>query len=172
LLDLTGADADENNNGPVFFLAGTNTNESVERTFEVPDDTPVLVPLINYFAGRFDTDPQPQEELINQELSDWRSTVLEDSLFLVIDGVEIKNLDDFFFKSNFFTPGSPEPDSLLAFLVDEAPGYKPGDDLFPSRTAGYWIMIEDLDAGAHTIHYGGQTNTGQTVDVTSNIVVV
>ena len=120
LLDTTGDDADENNDGPVFFLAGTISNDPVERTFEIPDDTPVLVPLMNYYTNRFNTDPQPQAKSINAELRDWHDTVLEDELFLVIDGVEIKNLDKFFFKSDFFTPGLPEPGSLLEAALDGA----------------------------------------------------
>lgn len=171
LFDTTGADADENNDGPVFFLAGTLSNDPVERTFEIPDDTPVLVPLMNNFINKFDGEPQPQK-IINDELRDWQDTVLEDELFLVIDGVEIKNLDEFFFKSGFFTPGQPEDGSLLEAVLAGEEDYVSGDDLFPSRSAGYWVMIEDLDPGAHTIHYGGQTSTGQVVDVTSDILII
>src|SRR5215471_10515936 len=48
VLDQTGAFANVNNNGPVFFIAG-DFGGDVERTFTVPAGKPLLVPLLNAF---------------------------------------------------------------------------------------------------------------------------
>jgi hypothetical protein len=47
--DETGEFADVENDGPVFFIAGTfgnPLNDPVERSFEVPDGTPLLIPIL------------------------------------------------------------------------------------------------------------------------------
>jgi hypothetical protein len=33
-----------------------------------------------------------------------------------------------------------------------------GDDLFPNAAAGYWLMIDDLSLGQHTIDFGGSSD--------------
>src|SRR3954470_4456879 len=48
LLDTTGHFANVNNNGPVFFIAGSQGG-AVTRSFSVPAGKPVLFPLINTF---------------------------------------------------------------------------------------------------------------------------
>src|SRR3954451_15035019 len=53
-VDPSGAFANFNNDGPVFFIAGTNgLSGPVSRSFEVPAGKPVLFPMINFF----DTEP-------------------------------------------------------------------------------------------------------------------
>ena len=48
--DSTGAFAHVNNDGPVFFVAGTNgVSGTVTRTFTAPAGKPLLVPMINFF---------------------------------------------------------------------------------------------------------------------------
>src|SRR5689334_18744978 len=52
--DSTGAYANQNNNGPVFFIAGTSgTSGAATRSFQVPGGRPVLLPMINFV----DTEP-------------------------------------------------------------------------------------------------------------------
>ena len=85
-LDTTGAFAGVDNNGPVFFIAGTTSDftrvaTSADRTFDVPAGKPLLIPMLN----TFDTlDPASTEEGI---MEDFRDSVT--SLFATIDGVSI-----------------------------------------------------------------------------------
>lgn len=170
--DETGEFADVENDGPVFFIAGTfgnPLNDPVERSFEVPDGTPLLIPILNDIYITFNTDERPRA-LANNSLGDWKRSV--EDLFLVIDGVEVKNLDSFFLRTDFFSPGRPEEGedgNLLGEFLGELP---PEEDLFPSRSAGYWVMVEDLAPGEHTIQFGGTTSTGVSVNVIDTILVV
>jgi hypothetical protein len=168
--DTTGASAGLNNEGPVFFVAATFGGDPVTRSFEVPDDTPILVPILNFVYVTFDTDENPKQ-LVRDELAANLDSVT--SLFAEIDGVEVKNPEDFLVTSDFFTPGEPEEDSLLEFLATTAePPAPPGDDFFPSGSTGFWLMIDDLAEGEHVLHFGGTTNEGLSVDVTANILVI
>ena len=52
--DPNGIFANQNNNGPVFFIAGTTgTTTSATRSFNVPFGRPLLIPMINFA----DTEP-------------------------------------------------------------------------------------------------------------------
>jgi hypothetical protein len=167
--DETGNFADVENDGPVFFIAGTfgnPLNDPVERSFEVPDGTPLLIPILNDIYITFNTDEHPRA-LANESLRDWKRSV--EDLFLVIDGVEVKNLDSHFLRTDFFSPGRSEEGNLLWDFLGDLP---PKEDLFPSRSAGYWVMVEDLAPGEHTIQFGGTTSTGISANVIDTIFVV
>jgi hypothetical protein len=170
--DTTGESAGLNNDGPVFFVAATFGGDPVTRSFEVPDDTPILVPILNFISVTFDSDANP-EQLVRDQLAANLDSVNLDSLFAEIDGVEVKHPEDFLVTSDFFALGEAEKDSLLEFLATTAdPPAAPGDKFFPSGSTGFWLMIDDLAEGEHTIHFGGSTRDGFEVDVTANILVV
>ena len=86
LSDTTGAYANLNNNGPVFFIAGNDVNSgpSTTRTFSVPDGRPVLLPMINLF----DIEPSPPDP---PDLTDRiTSANLVVQAFLYPDSAEIR----------------------------------------------------------------------------------
>jgi hypothetical protein len=165
LLDETGEFANVNNNGRVHFIAGNFGGES-ERTVEVEGGKPLLIPILTNAYITFDTDEQPRR-LANRELADWKRSVTD--LFFEIDGVELARPRSYFVKSDFFSPGEAEPGSLLDAIDDEAP---PGDDFFPSRAAGYWLMIKGLDRGEHELHFGGTRSDGFVSDVTVDVLIL
>ena len=51
LSDTTGALANQNNNGPVFFMAGSNSNGVVQRSFSVLEGKALLIPMIKRRVG-------------------------------------------------------------------------------------------------------------------------
>jgi hypothetical protein len=166
LTDETGQFAGVNNDGPVYFIAGNFGGETT-RTIEVPSDRPLLVPMLTNAYITFDTDEKPRK-LANEVLRDWKKSVTD--VFAEIDGVEISRPKSYFLKSDYFSPGTPEPDSLLEGLL--AGLVAPDDDLFPTRAAGYWLMIKGLDPGEHEIHVGGTLSDGFFVDLTIDVLVV
>lgn len=167
LTDPTGDNADVNNDGPVFFVAGTFGGPA-ERSFSVPEDTPLLIPVLNNIALVFDTDMPGEADRL---LAQWEPTV--GNLFATIDGVPVNNVESYFVKTDYFTPGSPQSGSLLDTVLD--PFNLPAtEDLYPSRASGWWLMIEGLTPGQHTISYGGtfeDNGTPKTVSVTDHIKV-
>jgi hypothetical protein len=161
LTDTTGAFANVNNNGPVFFIAGTGGPAGpVSRSFAIPAGRPVLIPLINFF----DTEPaeifpQPRPTLDDRKnavdvvVAGWLNAVQPASLFASIDGNPVSNLTQYLEVTGLFSMGPTQADSVIASF-----GVPVGAELFPTKAAGYWLMIEGLSPGPHTLHFGGSSN--------------
>lgn len=160
--DPTGAFADQNNNGPVFFIAGT-TGGAATRSFNVPSGRPLLIPMINFF------DTEPAKIDVGVSLADripaaekivgaWPGNVIPASLFASIDGNAIVSPTDYLETTAIFSAGPTQPGSFIESL-----GVPTGDDIFPTKAAGYWLMVEGLTPGPHELHFGSSAN-GFSVD--------
>jgi hypothetical protein len=141
VLDETGAKAGVGQQGPVWFLAGTIGTE-VERTCTVPADKAFLFPLWNgcyWIPTDGDTPEIIRSACVN---SIDHTTELECSL----DGGALQGLFSYRFHSpDFFNFTGP---------ADEA------DTIFPGQTGthlsyadGFWIMLEPLAPGQHTLWF-------------------
>jgi hypothetical protein len=176
LLDTSGAYADVNNNGPVFFFAGTlDQTGTVTRTFDVPHDTPILVPILEYAGIQYTgTGPDPKNTATgtpasaNDQLHTWQKNV--DSLFLTIDGVAVNNLFGDLVKTGFFDMGPVAPGSLADALGLTG-------ELSHTKSEGYYALLNgfSLGSGDHTIEFGGTvgayTLNGENVAGYTNHVV-
>jgi hypothetical protein len=138
LLDTTGSLASVGDVGPVFFLAGTLGSEPVTRTFAVPGDKHILFPLINRFSSEEGT-----VEEMRDDLDQFIGGVTD--LHATVDGVPILNLFSHRELSPVFDLTLPENN------VFDAPARVYG----PSVSDGYWLMLEPLGPGSHTIRFGG-----------------
>ena len=165
--------ADQDNDGPVYFIAGV-FGGTVDRTFEVPADKPLLVPLLNTASIK---SPVPNGK---EYLTNWTAAVT--NLFAQIDGVSVQNPFSYFERT--ISSIHRETGSLLeAFpLLPASPHASPNAGQHanahahpsgsPAQAAGYYLMIEGLTPGEHTLHFGGDTSDGLHVDVTDHITVV
>lgn len=158
--DPSGAFANVNNNGPVFFIAGTSgLSGPVTRSFDVPGGKPILVPMINFF----DTEPAeidpPAATLRDREnaaevvVAGWLTAVNPASLFASIDGSPVANPAQYLEVTGLFSMGPTQAGSVI-----EALGVPAGAELSPSKAAGYWLMIDDLAPGRHMLQFGGSSN--------------
>jgi hypothetical protein len=149
ILDPTGEFADGHQDGPVFFVPGSNFGlpQPVNRTFTVPGDKYLLIPLINWIVGNGTDDPafaDTREEAIALA----SGTVNPRLLFLIVDGRPIHHL------------GLHRENSADFFTVTQVGIFSIGDlgqtydDCFAD---GYWIMLEPLGEGHHVLHFGGTT---------------
>lgn len=149
MLDPTGAFAGVDNNRAVFFIAGSFGGDAT-RTFEAPAGKPLLLPVLNDLALQFNgKGPDPAtggKGGANIVLADWLKSVTD--LFLTIDGQPVTNLQSDRIRSDFFSPGTPQPGSLI-----ESFGFS--GDLGPAKSDGYWAMLKPLAAGRHEIDFGG-----------------
>jgi hypothetical protein len=139
--DPTGANAGLRQKGPVFFLAGTPGGDA-ERTFTVPGNKPILVPLLVTELSELELGAGADVRAEVEALAD-----LIDSLHLSIDGVE-------FPEAELFLHRETSPD----FSFVAAPGNPIGVPAGPSGLAvadGYFVMLRPLGKGEHTISYGG-----------------
>ena len=172
--DVTGSQATLNQSGPVFFVAGTSPFTGVStatREFEIPEGKFVLFPLLNWIVANgadpgFSSTAEEVEALVD-------GTIDPDLLFASVDGVEILNLEQHRERSPIdftFTPSTASA------------GFPPGT-YTDANADGYWVMLEPLDVGTHTIHFGGTSVefTGPdpvvsvpsfSVEVTDNVTVV
>jgi len=111
--DPTGAFANYNNNGPVFFVGGG----TFTRNFTVPAGKPLLLPIINYF----DIEPNPpvtdplsdRIAAANTAVATWLTVVDTDSLFAPIDGTAVTNPADYLEVTGIFSMGPVQPNSYL-----------------------------------------------------------
>ncbi len=163
LNDSTGAFANVNNGGPVFFIAGNTAT----RSFDVPAGAPILLPLINLF----DVEPVPpdppsatlgdRETAANAVVQAWLAAVDTGSLFASIDGNTVASPDSYREVTGFFDMGPVVAGSLL-----ESFGVPAGTDAYPTKSGGYWLMITGLTPGQHQLHFGGSAEAWSVDTVT------
>jgi hypothetical protein len=155
LYDPTGAFANVNNDGPVFFIAGNTAS----RTFTVPAGKPVLLPLINIFDIESVPPDDPVFSLAERQaaaaavVNTWVGAVDTSSLFVSIDGNAVLAPSSYLEVTGFFDMGPTQPGSLL-----ESFGVPSGTAATPTKSAGYWLMITDLSPGSHELTFGGSSD--------------
>ena len=180
LNDTTGALANQANNGPVFFLAGSNSNGPVTRSFNVRADQALLMPMINYWENcpgdvsiscgpSYLPDPKPQM-LANSTFYKNATT----NVFATIDGTPVANPGSHWEVSEFFSGGIAQPGTTLTTLYANFGINIIGQDIAPSLASGYYVMVTGLTPGAHTLTYGGSTTAFGPFEyqVTANINVL
>jgi hypothetical protein len=178
------------NNGPVYFAPITSGDPSVSpHTFNitVPYGVPVLVPVLmlddNESAGVDGNAPLADRmHAADVTVDGWKNSVNTASLFATVDGSPVPDLVGHLEQTGYFDAGIAQPETNATHYW----GVPVGDDLFPNKAAGYWLMIDDLSLGEHTFTYGGTSNAYTPepncctnfqigpfgVDVTTNIDVV
>jgi len=159
--------------GRVWFIGGTfsgEANKEVVRNCSVPAGTSLFLPLINTFYGAFVTDPPEQRtEKFLREQVDY---IKNKNLILLkaeIDGVSVKNPSQYLEKSPLFNVQLTK-DNIYG--VDES--VIPQLLLAPSVDQGYYLFLEPLKPGKHTIKWQAKisTPTGNSEqNITYNIVV-
>lgn len=155
LTDPDGSQAHQGQSGPVWFVngvTGPTVSGAVSRTFSVPSGKYLLLPLINFLfvtsLGELCQDVAPPTEAAIDGV---------DALFLEINGAEIPEaqLANHREATGCFTAVVPTPDNPALEPVGSWPG---------SYGTGYWVMLEPLPAGQHTIH-GIGTHSGFQINI-------
>ena len=130
--------------GDVVFLVGTTsgTGSPVERSCAISKHAAILVPPINGECseaegnGSTDADLRACAALQADGMTNVR---------LSIDGTALAGLNNFRFASPLYR-FSPVDGNV--FGISEA-------DRSPSVADGYWVMIDKLKKGTHTVSFGG-----------------
>lgn len=151
LTDTTGNNCAQRQVDKVWFLAGSTSTGPVVRTCGVPAGKSLFFPLINNFYGAFLSDPPDQrtEEYIRKQASCTEPVQISVS----IDGFQVPR------PTRFFTGASGSQSPL--FNVQLPPGNLFGVDetvvpelvLSPSAEEGYYLFVQPLSPGSHTIHW-------------------
>jgi Alcohol dehydrogenase GroES-like domain len=167
ILDTTGEDCALKQKGSVWFLAGTFGGPGVIRECTLPPGKAIFFPILNNVA--IDTDPTDTvASLRAQAAGPPISTVSE--LNATVDGIPLKGLFQFHFLSPVFSFQLPK-DGLLPLgiclpLDQDNPGF-----CETAVSDGYWLLLQPLNAGQHTIFFQALTSDGFTVEVTYHLTV-
>jgi hypothetical protein len=185
---------------PVWFLTGHDAHATlpVERDVTITSDRAVFFPIINAIwyscpeiVGVEDCAFADQDFLDDQAESFFEYPV---RMEVELDGKPVRNLDRFGFASSTFhieyteTSGSllshqactDEPGCLPVEDVDCILDWEEGNECgMPAEqkhfiSSGYWVMLEPLEPGSHTLRIYGVFNPSDpyfTEDITYNITV-
>ena len=150
-LDATGANGHNGQKGPVWFLAGSTVGGTIDRTVVVPKDKNVFFPVINIINDFPCPDPdfKPAEgQSMEAFLSEFAKAVVDTTVgFQVeIDGVVTTNPLPYRARSGLFEFTA---DATWAG-IDSCTTQRP---VALGVADGYWIMLEPLTSGAHTIRF-------------------
>jgi hypothetical protein len=170
LLDTTGENCQEGDMGDIFFLVGT-FGGSAERECTISEGQEIFFPIINRFCidkpGAFEEphEFEPPKERPGRPGTSCQERVESvidqaSNLEVTIDDVSIEILQDFRVMSYPFNVKLQEDN------IFDAPS-----GTYIGISDGYWIVVESLPEGEHTIHFAGQAGD-TTVDVTYHLTVV
>ena len=128
--------------GNVWFLAAPFG--TVERTCTLPKNKALFIGLLNAEAS--DLEGLGATEVQQTETAKFFADhIVTSTLFCTLDGVSVKHLERYSALSPQFEFTAPTP---WIFGATGGAGTAVGD--------GYYVMIEPLAKGQHTLHYGGK----------------
>ena len=170
MFDSDGSRAHLGNLPTVFFLGGSFGGDAV-RTFSVPVGKPIFFPVAN--ALSFQTSLSDTDPSIRQDAKNYMDTQL---LFMsaTVDGV---SLDVELLNHRQASPSGLTVDSAL---LPEFGLCWPNTDCASSptytngiaATDGYWLMLNPLSPGDHTIAFSAAFADGTSLSITDNISAV
>ncbi len=162
LVDTTGADCAVGQSGLVWYLAGTANGGSVTRSCTVPFGKTIVFPVVNAIAAAFPTDPADQrtESFLRSEAAAELQGAT--NLHAEVDGIPVP-VQLYKEQSDVFSTSLP---------ADNIYGLPAGQVLDPSVDAGYYVAVNPVTPGTHTIHWHGEIPSASfVVDVTYQLTV-
>jgi hypothetical protein len=170
LLDTTGAFANTNNGGPVFFVAG-NTGGTSTRNFTVPEGKPIFFPIVAAFDAELPADVSSGACDLACAFGFIPYVAGATNLVATLDG------------QNLLTYPSYRQTSTSFFQTDVAPslsaalGFPPAyAGVLETVSDGYWVAVTGLARGPHTLVFGGEFPesgpNGFSLHMTANINAV
>ncbi len=167
--DPTGENAGINQNGPVYFLAGTSGGAAT-RNVTIPHGKKILFPIINLMFDYPCPDPdfqpasgQTLEEFLTQSVADLMD--LADVFEVTLDGVPLNNEENYRFPSGlfYFTGNTDLTNCFDPCITGEEQA---------AASDGYWMMLKPLSYGQHTLNFKAEVSAfGFALDVTYNITI-
>lgn len=147
VMDATGKNSTINQDGPVWFLAGT-IGGFVTRYCNIPSGKSILLPILNHGGTLADAPSiKSEEELLSRAVSEMD---IVSNLEVSVDDLKISNLEKYRIRSPIFDVVLPEKN-----LFGGIPG--------PTRGAsdGYWLFLKPLTKGDHKIRTFGSCLSGK-----------
>ena len=157
-LDETGANAAQGDVGDVFFLFQTFSPGQITRTnVTIPAGKPILVPILPMEFSNYDT-PDPNGNLPADysaaELAGFADASADSvrtrgEIHASVDGAAVQGLAAHK-EASPVTYTLPATDNILQFF-----GLPFSGPVDPAAVDGYFVMLQPLSEGQHTIVFGG-----------------
>ena len=171
-LDTTGENCMVGQRGSAWFLAGTFSGGSATRTCAVPEGKPLYFPVINSAnINAPNVCGQGPDNVSSADLRAISAAIVDGAtnLSAAIDGKTIKKLVRV--QSEVFEVALPEDN------IYDAPctglGNVPAGIYSPAVDDGFYVRLEPLKVGNHTLHiHSENSSAGFVLDVTYNLIVV
>jgi hypothetical protein len=138
ITDQTGENCDINQQGPVWFLAGT-LGGSITRECIIPPDKAVLLSPLNIECSYAEF-PTMKTEKELRDCAQWPGATVE----VTIDGIKIQDIEKYNVQSPIFDVTLPENNIF-------------GAPSGPTKavSGGWWVLLQPLPPGTHQISFGG-----------------
>lgn len=166
VLDTTGAACASHQTTPVWFLAGTIAGGTVARACTIPANTLLFFPVANQFFGAALTDPDDRrtEAFARSQTA----CIVGAQIAAEIDGAPVSNPAQYLVESPLFTVHLP-PNNAYGITASDAPDLT----LDPAVERGYFLFLNPLPPGPHTIHFSSApgSSCAVTQDVTYQLTV-
>jgi hypothetical protein len=153
--------------GNVFFLGGlvslnSGLEATAERTVVIPTGTRLFFPILNSEAD-FPTSATGATTVqgLRAEAAFFADQVI--TLHATLDGKRLRDLTAYRAASPEFGYTLPDRDNFLQFFGVDIAG-----TVSPAVGDGYYLLLEPLTRGRHTLTFGGTTHT---LDANNNPVV-
>ena len=161
--DPTGKYCSQNQNGPVWFLAGT-AGGPAERTCTLPATKAILFPIVNSECSYLDTPTAKSvSDLVACAKQDPNSAI---NLQVTLDGHNLQQLDKYRVTS---------PPFNATFVPNNIFGYHAGST--QAIGDGFYVFLQPLSSGKHELHFSALTPPASSggspfiVDVTYHLTV-
>lgn len=159
VIDISGSDCHQKQQGPVWFLTGTGGG-SAKRVCTIPKGRPIFLPIINEMSTT------SQYKIMDDELIKYCGSVINQVKHkkVVFDDhcLEGSDLDPFRVRTELFD---------IDLIEHNLCGVQSG----PTQAVcdGYWIMVrmEALYEGNHTLYSFGEQNDGFKTEVTYYLTI-
>jgi len=170
IVDKDGSQCAINQNGPVWFLAGTHGG-SATRYCTIPAGKAIFFPLFTYLDDYPCPEtpptppfqPAPGQSLEDFLIADAKSVVdLVNHLVADLDGRELSNVFSYRAHSKLFSFTAAIDRKVTDSCITGSPQL--------AVTDGYWLLLEPLSRGEHTLHFLGAIN-GFTIEATYHLSV-
>lgn len=156
--------------GPVWFLGGSFAPNpvpggflaSADRTGTVPFGKSLFFPIITAEASTAEGNGNNRTQLSASAVSQIAPVT---GLACEIDGISVQHLEFYQFESPLFIWGPLPTDNLFGDPVNFPAGLTS-----QSVSDGYYLMLEPLSPGHHTLHFTGGV-PGFTLDITYHLAV-